>query len=61
MTVDQKLAVKLKLIQGKIGTREMAKIMGVSPRSIDNWVQGRYPPGKPSLMLLEKYLEGTKK
>jgi DNA-binding XRE family transcriptional regulator len=37
--------------------KDLADICGVSPRTIQNWEQGRNMPSKPALLLLQKYLD----
>jgi len=47
----------LRKIRDEFGSEKMAEVMGVSPRTVDNWCEGHRNVQKPSLMLLKDFLE----
>jgi len=50
----------LRKIRDEFGSEKMAEVMGVSPRTVDNWCEGHRNVQKPSLMLLKDFLEKEK-
>ena len=43
-----------------LNTKQFAEICGVSPRTVENWEQGRRMPSNPAMMLLAVWIESQK-
>ena len=50
-----KIAVKMGIAANKSATlNELARRLGVSPRTVSNWLQGRNAPSGPAMRLLSE-------
>ena len=54
---------KIKAVRKQHGlsASQLGGICGVSPRTVEDWEQGRYTPSKPAAMLLKAWLEKQEK
>ncbi len=48
---------KFHLYSGSYETKDLAKYLGVSPRTIQRWIKERTRPSKEQLIQIKRYLE----